>query len=160
MMLRRAAAAMPAIAALALAACAAEPPPEAPPQPQASAAPMSPIMLEPKGSSPADQEMLALARAEDEIDKLFPGKNKESAKKGDGKPADAPAKDEAQTLSGGAVDACAVACRALASMANSAEHLCKLSGEGDGRCEDARGRVRGATARVHQACPACSAGPR
>lgn len=159
-MLRRAAA-LPALAALTLAACAEAPPPEAPPQPQATSAPMSPpIFLEPKGSSPVDQEMLAIAKAEDEIDKLFPhaGKAKESLKKGDAKPADKPAKDEAQALSGTTGDACAVACRALASMTTSAEHLCKLAGEADGRCEDARGRVRGAGARVHEMCPACNAG--
>jgi hypothetical protein len=43
-------------------------------------------------------------------------------------------------------------------MQSSAEHLCKLAGEGDGRCEDARGRVRGASARVRSVCPSCTTG--
>jgi len=111
--------------------------------------------------------MLGIARSEDEIDKLFPhagreesrtAKKKPAEPKGDVKATDKAVKDESgQGLAGGAVDACATACRALASMVTSADHLCKLAGEGDGRCEDARGRVRGASARVRSVCPACTA---
>ncbi len=49
----------------------------------------------------------------------------------------------------------ATACRALSSMRRSADHLCSLAGERDGRCEDARARVTGATSRVSAQCPAC-----
>jgi hypothetical protein len=147
---------------LSLAACAEAPPPVGPPM--ASSAPAEPRAFEPGAKAPMtepDAEMMALSRAEDEIDKLFPAASKgRSPKKGDAKPIDkGPAKDakeEAQGLS--TADPCATACRALASMASSADHLCKLAGETDGRCEDARGRVRGATTRVKSACPSCAAG--
>lgn len=52
-------------------------------------------------------------------------------------------------------DACAIACRALASMGRAASHLCGLSGEGDPTCLNARERVRNATDRVSAQC-ACS----
>jgi hypothetical protein len=103
--------------------------------------------------------MLAIGRAEQEIDRVFPENKKkeglrragpqEEANKG---PADAkPEKDV-----GGAADSCSVACKALASMASSADRLCRLSGENDGRCDDARARVRGAMSRVKSACPSCT----
>jgi hypothetical protein len=156
-------------AALTLTACAAAPPPASPSvlssepaaaPPSASAAPS--ILLEPKGSSPVDGEMMAIARAEDEIDRLFPAAAASKApargKKGDSA-ADATkggaAKEEQQ--SGG--DGCATACRALASMTRSADHLCQMAGETDGRCEDARARVAGARGRVKAACPACAPQP-
>ncbi len=66
-------------------------------------------------------------------------------------------KGGAAPLSGGPGGACSIACRALASMASSADRLCHLAGENDGRCDDARNRVRGATARVKTACPGCAA---
>jgi hypothetical protein len=40
-------------------------------------------------------------------------------------------------------------------MARAAEHLCALAGGDDGRCTNARTRVKDATARVTAACPAC-----
>ncbi|HZF56146.1 MAG TPA: hypothetical protein VE093_46345 [Polyangiaceae bacterium] len=52
-------------------------------------------------------------------------------------------------------DPCVTACRALASMSRSAEHVCGLAGEGDGRCESARSRVQRATDRVRAQCPGC-----
>lgn len=116
-----------------------------------------------KGTSPVDDQMLALMKAEDEIDKLFPNAGKEAplgVRKKAGATADKPMDQKAdkdvrpEALSGGAAP-CAVACRALQSMQTSADHLCKLAGEGDGRCDDARGRVRGATARVRSVCPGC-----
>lgn len=149
------------VLALPLAACAAAPPAEAPPAPAATAEPMPQrfVLDGAKGSPQVDGEMLKIAKAEEEIDRLFPhaGKDKDSRKKAEapGKAAQKPA-DDASPLSGG--DACATACRALASMQSSADHLCKLAGEGDGRCEDARGRVRGASARVRSVCPMCASG--
>lgn len=58
----------------------------------------------------------------------------------------------AQSLS---VDPCVTACRALASMSRSAEHVCGLAGEADERCASARFRVSGAEGRVRSQCPAC-----
>lgn len=173
--LRRAAlSALPLAAALLLPACAADAPPASPPQPNEP----PPSLWGPgeKGKTPVDDHMLALAKAEDEIDHLFPdagkppSRKKPSPKAPSGSPGagpmpadDAPGKvgdkkDEATQLA--TVDPCAVACRALASMVSSADHLCKLTGEGDGRCDDARGRVRGASARVRSVCPSCTAGAR
>lgn len=51
-------------------------------------------------------------------------------------------------------EGCAVACKALASMKRSTDYLCKLAGESDLRCVDARERVRNARERVRRAaCP-------
>jgi hypothetical protein len=153
-------------AALALTACAAAPPPAAPsvlssepaaaPAPAGSGAPS--FQLEPKGSSPVDGEMMAIAKAEEEIDRLFPAAAAAAGKapaRGKKVP-DAPAKEE-QQQSGG--DGCATACRSLASMTRSADHLCQMAGETDGRCEDARARVAGARGRVKAACPGCAPEP-
>jgi hypothetical protein len=153
------------VPALALAACAeAPPPPAAPPQPPPGVF----VAGTPRDVSPVDHEMLAIGQAEEEIDRLFPGANAPTSPRKAG-PAPSPpppppkladrdaAKDEARA--GGLAasgDPCAVACRALASMVSSAEHLCHLAGEGDGRCDDARARVRGASARVKSSCPGCA----
>lgn len=58
----------------------------------------------------------------------------------------------AQSLS---ADPCVTACRALASMSRSVEHVCELAGEADERCASARTRVSGAEGRVRSQCPAC-----
>jgi hypothetical protein len=153
------------VALSSLAACAAAPPPTAAPE----TAPSGLLTAgQPRGPSPLDTEMVAIGRAEEEIDRLFPESGALAGpRKGGGiarpttddaaKP-DAPAsKDEASAAHrASAGDACATACRALTSMASSADRLCKLSGEDDGRCDDARSRVRGAAARVKSACPGCS----
>jgi hypothetical protein len=104
--------------------------------------------------------MVAIGRAEQEIDRVFPEGAKKSGVRKAGPqqeeakaPADARAQDKD---TGGASDACTIACKALASMASSADRLCRLSGENDGRCDDARARVRGATSRVKSACPSCT----
>lgn len=52
-------------------------------------------------------------------------------------------------------EGCPVACKALASMRRSSEYLCKLSGEADLRCVDARQRVARAEQRVRSAACAC-----
>jgi hypothetical protein len=52
-------------------------------------------------------------------------------------------------------DPCVTACRALGSMSRSADHICDLAGQGDGRCENARSRVERATDRVRAQCPGC-----
>jgi hypothetical protein len=148
-------------AALALAACA-----EAPPPPASSPEPPPPGMFgQPRERSPADDEMLALGKAEEQIDQLVarrdaPGRAKVTPSPGDApepeKPT-APAQPSTPApMAEGQGDRCAVACRALASMASSADRLCRLAGETDGRCDDARSRVRGATARVGAACPQCA----
>ncbi|APR84526.1 Hypothetical protein A7982_09875 [Minicystis rosea] len=165
MSLRRAA---PIVLAILLPACAEAPPPAMTPAPYAApATPEGPRTFEPGAKGPAgpvDGEMLTIAKLEEEIDRLFPAASRPSPhKKGaEEKPADKPpAKDDFNRgegrLSTADTGTCATACRALASMLTAAEHLCKLAGESDGRCEDARGRVRGASARVKSACPACSA---
>jgi hypothetical protein len=72
------------------------------------------------------------------------------------KPAQAPATSDRAAeseLAGG--DPCLSACRALASMRRSVDHLCGLTGDGDARCEGARTRVQGASERVRATCPAC-----
>lgn len=53
-------------------------------------------------------------------------------------------------------DPCAIACRALASMARAADHVCGLAGAEDTRCADARTRVERASERVRSSCPACA----
>jgi hypothetical protein len=143
---------------LSLAACAAAPPPAA------SAEPPPPGVFsvgQRREVSPIDGEMLALAHAEEEIDRTFPAPAAErtSPRKG-AKPAPADdgdklSRSKEEPLAAGG-DRCSIACTALASMASSAERLCKLAGETDGRCEDAQARVRGATSRVKSSCPACS----
>ncbi len=124
----------------------AAPAPEPPPPP-----PMGKFEQRGKG---IDAEMLAIADAENQIDKLIlePKKAKDrgpgKGPKGAGNKAD----DVPPPPNG---EACATACRALSSMRRSADHLCSLAGERDGRCEDARARVTGATSRVSAQCPAC-----
>lgn len=159
MSLRRAAL---SVLALSLTACAAAPPPLSPGAPGEAAPPVRFVLDGAKGPNEIDNQMLAISKADEQIERLFPraAADKETARKksGDADGAAEKPRDEAQALSGGAGDRCATACRALASMASSAAHLCKLAGEGDGRCEDARGRVRGASARVRSVCPTCAAG--
>lgn len=53
------------------------------------------------------------------------------------------------------VDRCSRACRALASMERSADRLCELAGDGDGRCRSAKQRVEAARDLVTRSCPAC-----
>jgi hypothetical protein len=152
-------------APLSLAACAAAPPPAAAPEPPPPAV-FAPG--QPREVSPVDQEMLAIGRAEEEIDRMFPSTHRKGGPppppppasvapgaSGDARAAvpGAPGKEETRG------DACGVACRALSSMVASAEKLCRLAGETDGRCEDAQARVRGAMGRVKTACPGCSVSP-
>jgi hypothetical protein len=162
-------------ALLSLGACAAAPPPAAPAEPPS---PSAFTLGPPHEQTPADAEMVAIGRAEAEIDRLFPGGSAlgEAPRKSGAPPrhappepdtdgqADKPAEkkkesEEKPAFSGPARagDRCAIACKALASMAASADHLCQLTGEGDGRCDDARARVRGASARVRSACQGCGA---
>lgn len=56
---------------------------------------------------------------------------------------------------------CAVACRALTSMKRAADAVCRLAGEGDARCADARKRVSESATRVAScACEPLGAGAR
>jgi hypothetical protein len=113
--------------------------------------------------------MLTIGRAEEEIDRLFPEQRgptgpRKSGKAGppptdgdtDGKPDAMKQAPLGGTTTAAPGDACAVACKALNAMASAAERLCRLSGENDGRCDDARARVRGATGRVRSSCPGCT----
>jgi hypothetical protein len=43
---------------------------------------------------------------------------------------------------------CETSCRALASMKRAADAICRMAGEGDARCGDARKKVEASTARV------------
>lgn len=52
---------------------------------------------------------------------------------------------------------CETACRAFASMRRSAERICELTGESDGRCSGARERVARAGQRIERAGCACDA---
>jgi len=53
-------------------------------------------------------------------------------------------------------DNCGIACKALASMKRATEHLCELSGDDPGSCDDAKARLDRATARVREVCGECS----
>src|SRR5271170_5293992 len=156
-------------ALLSLGACAAAPPPAAPAEPPS---PNSFTLGQPHEQTPADGEMVAIGRAEAEIDRLFPEASAPMAgpRKSGAPPRLAPPQPDADGQAdkkkeekptsptpASAGDRCATACKALASMTASADHLCQLTGEGDGRCDDARARVRGAGARVRSACPGCGA---
>ncbi|MCC6527915.1 MAG: hypothetical protein IT373_35040 [Polyangiaceae bacterium] len=61
-----------------------------------------------------------------------------------------------QTTHASLEERCELACRALGSMARSAERLCELTGEDDDRCRDVRVRVELARVLVHGICPACA----
>ncbi|MBI4953953.1 MAG: hypothetical protein HY908_18150 [Myxococcales bacterium] len=61
-----------------------------------------------------------------------------------------------QTSHASLEERCELACRALGSMARSAERLCELTGEYDDRCRDVRVRVELARVLVHGICPDCS----
>lgn len=76
-------------------------------------------------------------------------------------PSEAPAREpRAEQLKAGESegvlrDPCAIACRALASMTRSAQHICELSDDGE-RCTRARARVSQAKERVRAHCTACA----
>ena len=149
---------------LALVACADAPPPAAaPPQPPPGVV----VAGQAHDASPIDREMLAIGQAEEEIDRLFPGAGAPINPRKGGPPPPPPPKPgdrevprdvpkEEPRAAGLLGDPCTVACKALASMVSSAERLCHLAGENDGRCDDARARVRGASARVKSSCPGCA----
>ncbi len=65
--------------------------------------------------------------------------------------------DRAATELSAANRDCALACKALASMRRSADRICELAGPGDpdGRCRQARERVRDAQTRVRGGCSDC-----
>ncbi len=47
---------------------------------------------------------------------------------------------------------CAVACKALESIARAAQHICDVAPE---HCEEAKARLAALSSRVHAACPQC-----
>lgn len=135
--------------------------------------------------STADEALDELARAEQELERLLPAGSRFATAPGNaappapramsvsGAPADAapapaapppepvsapPAKQgEAREMSAQTegADGCATACRALSSMRRAATHLCELAGDGDARCDSAKGRVANAEERVRASCSDC-----
>lgn len=129
-------------------------------------APTSPSL---EGPVTIEQATAAIDQSEHDIDQAVAMIAQSSARSAQ-KPAEAPStgpgvpppppQATAAPMGGatelGAGEGCFSACRALASMRRSVDHLCGLTGDSDARCEGARTRVNGATARVHATCPACS----
>lgn len=147
---------------LSAAACAAHPAPAAPTATAAAEAPPAATaapMLEREQGAPdsVEGELAALAASERQLSLLLPGKDDRdrSVRKEEGK--DTKPKAAELPMSGAdAANACSTACKALASMRRSADHLCVLAGDGDARCTDARSRVQSATDRVRSSCPSCA----
>ncbi len=173
---RHLAAPLAPVAALLLAACAAKPS-SAPTAPSADHAPS--MEATSAGSAPNDLEgqLAALGAAEAQLDlalhraptalhrsAIDVQKNEERADERSQQPRSAarPAKPAAQKGVGASADSaapadpCAMACSALSSMERATKHLCDLTGDGDARCDSARSRVSGATARVTASCLACA----
>jgi hypothetical protein len=73
----------------------------------------------------------------------------------DAKP-EAGAAQTAPHLDGVSSSPCETACRALASMSRSADHICLLAGDSSDHCTNARERVRAASERVRQSCSDCA----
>lgn len=138
----------------------ASPPAEAAP---AGAAPAAGGLM-PADPSDLDGQIAALGSAEAQINEVLGGGDEmQQARpatpplKEDRREPDAPSgkKKGAERLSQG--DACSTACSALSSMERATSHLCRLAGESDRRCEEAKARVQIATSRVRASCPACAA---
>src|SRR5262249_2299070 len=148
---RYAALAVLALSSLGLAACmdaaaarSAAPPASPPPAPApALAGPSMPPASSSKESRDAAGGLAALSRAEAEIAEAL---SKGSARRGARETAGGAQPQTEAHQPGG--NPCETACRALASMTRSAEHVCEMAGDGDARCHDARARVKGAGERV------------
>jgi hypothetical protein len=173
---RHLAAPLAPVAALLLAACAAEPP-KAMMAPAAEAPTMATASTFAVASDPAGA-LAALGAAEAQLDLAMrrappaqAGSAKDQKKEeldGERTPpsksprrAEEPEAQKAVRMGAGdsaVADPCATACSALESMERAAKHLCDLTGDGDARCDNARSRVSGATARVSASCPACAGG--
>ncbi|MFS8071039.1 MAG: hypothetical protein ACMG6S_32120 [Byssovorax sp.] len=172
---RHLAAPLAPVAALLLAACAAKPS-SAPTAPSADHAPS--MEATSAGFAPNDLEaqLAALGAAEAQLDlavrrapiALHRSAIDQKKEERDDERSQQPktsaraAESEAQKGVGASADGaasadpCATACSALSSMERATKHLCDLTGDGDARCDSARSRVSGATARVTASCPACA----
>ncbi len=173
---RHLAAPLAPVAALLLAACAAKPS-SAPTAPSADYASSKEVTS--AGAAPNDLEgqLAALGAAEAQLDlavrratialqrsaiDLKKKEERDDERSQQPKSAARPVESEAQKGVGASADGaapadpCATACSALSSMERATKHLCDLTGDGDARCDSARSRVSGATARVTASCPACA----
>ncbi len=150
------------------AACAAREPPARSPEapmaagavPKAAEESAPPAQLSPNTTAVDESDpVVALAEAELALDRALGGARRAEPQlraDGKGRPVEAPKRE---ALAEGE-DACAVACRALASMRRSTDRLCDLtSGPGANpmRCDDARARVLRAEGKVKERCRACPA---
>jgi hypothetical protein len=104
----------------------------------------------------AEVELLRAERALDEAMPRAEATARALPPPPDKKKAEEPESERAPKRGGEAPrDPCGTACIALASMARSAEHLCRLAGPADARCSGARSRVQAAEERVRATCGAC-----
>lgn len=132
---------------LALAACggAAEAPPRSPAKTSAPADEREPTSIE------EAEEQIARARAELAV----PGEAAGGAAPGSAQPAAEPSSDAARPSAAprtegalGSGDACASSCRALSSMRRAVSALCRMTGDEDARCADARRTLGESESRV------------
>src|SRR5262249_2051258 len=133
----------------------------------ASKAPESPSKAAPEpaaeqqapgeADSPIRDALAELDRAERDISGAIGADRAGSASSADKKEKETlgASKPHAEPQGGGAESPCAVACRALSSMRNSAKHLCDLTGQSDSRCSQASARVDAAAQRVRASCSSC-----
>jgi hypothetical protein len=119
-------------------------------EPAAPASPAPGAAVTSADASGVAGELAALARAEAELAAVLGLEVREA-----GPPAKGGAPGKADARRREANDGCATACRALASMTRSADHVCSMTNDGDARCQDARTRVKGAGDRVRASCPGC-----
>lgn len=140
-----------------LAACgAAQREPTAP----ATAPPPSSIAAhEAEGRAPetVDEARAAIERARRDIDALSPGGPSDApaaaaqspaAEAPTAQPAEVAGRAEARPGSGAASSSCARACSALASMRRAVDALCRMSGDADASCVDAKKTLDSSTARA------------
>ncbi len=98
--------------------------------PEATAAPSMSV----SSSNTIEGATAQLARAEKQLDLALQGK------------------DEQGTALDTSSDKCSIVCRALASMRESAKHVCELAAD---RCDAANDRVKQAEERARGGCPVC-----
>jgi glucose/arabinose dehydrogenase len=157
-----------------LAACAASPPAASPGAP--SAVPNMPAQQQPTAGAPAGQPPPAAYQAGPQgyphpaaTYAVPPGAPTATATISPS----APDRDSMHELAGAlfvfessarevelSLSSCEAACRALGSMERAARQVCDLARADElPRCQDARGRLREARARVKAACRSCAGGP-
>lgn len=136
----------------------------APPPAQSPAEPMPQSgTYESLPATEVDQAEQELAEREQELDSELAGRGRvaQGEASSPAPMAQAPeAADASPSPAAGAghADPCGSACRAFASMKNSAERLCTLAGLGHERCERANQRIAAATERLRDAGCDCGCG--